>query len=92
MHSSHTKPVLRSAADVTPFGMLVNCSVIVGIGDRLGGGSAMEQMESNEAFAKPSLELIDQPRASLVSSAFGLETIRTCSHAATRRLQQVSGI
>ena len=89
MHSSHTKPVLRSAADVTPFGMLVNCSVIVGIGDRLGGGSAMEQMESNEAFAKPSLELIDQPRASLVSSAFDPKATRPCSRAAARRLRQV---
>ena len=64
MHSSHTKPALRSAADATPFGMLAACNAIIGIGDHR-GGPALEQMESNEAFAKPSLELIDLPRASL---------------------------
>lgn len=44
MHSSHTKPALRSAADTTPFDMLAACSAIIGIGVRL-GGSALEQME-----------------------------------------------
>ena len=91
MHSSHTKPALRSAADTTPFDMLAACSAIIGIGVRL-GGSALEQMESNEALAKPSLESIDLPRASLVSSAFGLETIRPCSRAAARHLRRVFGI
>lgn len=89
MHSSHTKPAFRSAADATPFGMLAACSAIIGIGDHR-GGPALEQMESNEAFAKSSLELIDLPRASLVFLSIrpqGDATLQPC-----RREMSASGI
>ena len=51
MHSSHTKPVLRSAVDATPFDMLAARSATIGTSDHR-GGPALKRMESNEAFAK----------------------------------------
>ena len=70
MHYSHMKPALRSAADVTPFGMLAARSATIGTSDHR-GGPALERMESMKHLRN--LRGVDLVRRILLwfSSAFG---------------------